>query len=110
MQALSWCTWAYVTYGAVLVRLSIATQGDPVLRHEAHAVDAEAALDRLLQVLDMRLAAQPWMLGSDYSLVDLIVAAVIGYSEHLGAPVTSHSHVQRWLKTVQARPAMQVDA
>ncbi|HTH08287.1 MAG TPA: glutathione binding-like protein, partial [Acidovorax sp.] len=52
----------------------------------------------------------PWMLGADYSLVDLVVGSVMGYSVYLGAPVQAHPHVKAWLARVQARPAMQIDA
>lgn len=108
LQAMSWCAWAYVSYGAVLVRLQVATQGDAALRSEAHAAAAQDGLDDLLAVLDARLAAQPWMLGADYSLVDLVVGSVIGYSAYLKAPVHKHPHVSAWLARVQARPSMQI--
>ena len=108
LQAMSWCTWAYVSYGALLSRLWAATQGDAALRSEAHAAAAQDGLDQSLAVLDARLAAQPWMLGADYSLVDLVVGSVLGYSEFLKAPVHEHAHVSAWLGRVQARPAMQV--
>ena len=110
MQALSWATWAYVTYGTLLVRLHVATQGDEALRSEVHAAAARGGLDQLLALLDARLAAQPWMLGADYSLVDLIVGSVLGYSVYVGAPVAAHPHVQAWLERVQARPSMQLKA
>jgi GST-like protein len=64
----------------------------------------------LLALLDTRLAHQPWMLGGAYSLVDLLVGSVMGYSAYVGAPVADHAHVQRWLGHVQARPAMQTEA
>ena len=75
-----------------------------------HAQAATAGLSELLALLDARLAAQPWILGADYSLVDLVVGSVIGYSVYLGAPVHAHPHVQAWLARVQARPAMQIEA
>ena len=50
------------------------------------------------------------MLGAHYSLVDLVVGSVLGYSVYLGAPVNAHRHVQAWLERVQARPAMQIEA
>jgi glutathione S-transferase len=109
LQAMSWCAWAYVTYGAVLVRLQVATQGDEGLRSEAHAAAARDGLDQLLAILDRRLARQPWMLGSDYSLADLLVGSVLGYSVYLGAPVPAHAHVQAWLAKVQARPALRTE-
>ena len=84
-------------------------QGDEALRSATYAQAATAGLNDLLALLDARLAAQPWMLGTDYSLVDLVVGSVLGYSVYLGAPVKAHPHVQAWLERVQARPAMQVE-
>ena len=108
LQAMSWCTWSYVTYGAQLVRLQAARDlGTP---DDAHGRAAHKGLDELLALLDARLAAQPWMLGSGYSLVDLCVGSVIGYSAYIGAPVAAHPHVLAWLQKVQARPAMQIEA
>lgn len=110
LQALSWCAWSYVTYGAVLVRLQVAAHGEEALRSAAHEEAAREGLSQLLALLDARLAKQPWMLGADYSLVDLVVGSVIGYSVYIGAPVSSHPHVQAWLQKVQARPSMQIEA
>ena len=110
LQALSWCAWSYVSYGAVLVRLQVAAHGDEALRSPVHADAAREGLNQLLALLDARLAAQPWMLGADYSLADLVVGSVIGYSVYLGAPVDAHPHVKAWLGKVQARPAMQIEA
>ena len=61
-------------------------------------------------MLDDRLGRQPWMLGDAYSLVDLILASVIGYSACIGAPVAAHPATLAWMQKVQARPAMQVQA
>ena len=75
LQAMAWSTWSYVTYGAQLVRLQAARDlGTP---DDAHGTSAHKGLDQLLALLDARLAAQPWMLGQAYSLVDLIVGSVI---------------------------------
>lgn len=109
LQAMSWCTWSYVSYGAVLGRLWLVTQGDAAQRSDTHAAAALESLDQLLAILDTRLSAQPWLLGADYSLADLIVGSVIGYSEYLKAPVHRHSNVSAWLTHVQARPAMQTE-
>lgn len=108
LQAMAWSTWSYVTYGSQLVRLQAARDlGTP---DDAHGTAGHKGMDELLSLLDARLAAQPWMLGQSYSLVDLIVASVIGYSAYIGAPVASHPTTLAWLQRVQARPAMQIDA
>lgn len=108
LQAFSWCTWAYVTYGAQLVRLQAARDmGTP---DDAHGRAGREGMDQLLALLDAHLAKRPWMLGEAYSLVDLSVGSVIGYSAYIGAPVDRHPHVLAWLARVQARPAMRIEA
>jgi len=109
LLAMSWCAWSYVSYGATVMRLYLATQGEDA----PGGAEAERVLqdvDGLLAVLDGHLSRQPWMLGAAYTLADLVVGAVVGYSAYLGARVASHPHVQAWMERVQARPAMQIDA
>ena len=106
LQALSWTSWAYVTYMTVLNRLWLATQ-DEALRSADHAAAALAAVNELLDLLQARLSAQRWMLGADYSLADLVVGSVVGYGVYLGAGVQAHPAVKAWLTAVQARPALQ---
>lgn len=109
LLAMSWCAWSYVSYGAAVMRLYLATQGEDA-RGGAEAERVLRDVDALLEVLDGHLSRQPWVLGAAYSLADLVVGSVIGYSAYLGARVASHPHVQDWLGRVQARPAMQIDA
>ena len=45
------------------------------------------------------------MLGAAYSLVDLVVASVIGYGVMLGQGVEGHPRVKAWLASVQSRPS-----
>lgn len=106
LEAMSWCTWAYVTYGAVIGRVWLATTDDG-LRSADHAAAGIRAANGLLDLLEARLSQQSWMLGDAYSLVDLVVGQVVGYGTYLGAAVDAHPAVAAWLQQVQARPAMQ---
>jgi len=106
LQALSWCAWAYVTYMAVVGRLRLATSDD-ALRDPRHAAAAAAEATQLLDVLEARLAGRQWMLGAEYSLVDLVVGQVVGYGTYVGAGVADHPSVAAWLARLQQRPAMQ---
>ena len=106
LEAMSWCTWAYVTYGAVIGRAWLATSDD-ALRDADHAAAAIRTATALLDLLQARLSQQPWMVGEAYSLVDLVVGQVVGYGTYLGAAVEAHPAVAAWLQQVQARPAMQ---
>jgi GST-like protein len=109
LEAMSWCTWAYVTYGAVIGRVWLATTDD-ALRNADHVAAGIRAANELLDVLEARLSQQPWMLGEAYSLVDLVVGQVVGYGTFVGAAVDAHPAVAAWLAQVQARPAMQGEA
>jgi glutathione S-transferase len=48
------------------------------------------------------------MLGETFSLADLIVSGVVGYSLFFGTPLDSHPHVKAWLERCQARPSYQL--
>jgi len=109
LEAMSWCTWAYVTFGAVIGRVWLATTDD-ALRNADHAAAGIRAANELLDVLEARLSQQPWMLGEAYSLVDLVVGQVVGYGTFVGAAVDAHPAVAAWLAQVQARPARQGEA
>lgn len=106
LQAMSWCSWIYVSYSAVVWRLYHSAHG---VASRRDAVQAKMALDdmhELLAVLDGHLAKRPWILGDGYSLADLVVGAGIAYSAFMGA-VAAHPHVQAWCDRVNARPSMQ---
>lgn len=109
LQAMSWCAWAYVTYMAVIGRLRLASSDD-ALRDPRHAAAAAADADQLLDILEARLKEREWMLGADYSLVDLVVGQVVGYGTYVGAGVAGHPAVAAWLAQLQLRPAMQGEA
>lgn len=105
MQALAWCSWAYVSYGAILGRLqySSSERVDSALHNEPQAKLASQQLDELLGILDAHLEKHGNILGGDFSLADLCVASVVGYSLWVGASLDGHSHVKQWLDRFQAR-------
>ena len=107
LTALSWTTWAYVTYGAVLSRLNFAQspQVPSALHHAAHAKHARGQLDELLAILDGHLAKHTNILGEAFSLADVIVASVITYSTYCGVSTEAHPNVHAWAERFTARPA-----
>lgn len=109
LLAMSWCAWTYVSYGAVLGRVYYAAYGDDTRRDARQAETALEDMNGLLAVLDGHLSQRPWMLGATYSLADLVVGSVVGYSAFMGA-VQNHPHVQAWCDRVNARPSMQIAA
>jgi glutathione S-transferase len=108
-RALSFSTWAYVQYGAAM-RMFIQASSSHVpkeLHHPGQAESSRRELRGLLEILDRELAAAPYLLGNTFSLLDLIVANVVGYSAYMGVDVSPHDRVSKWLRDCQARPSMQ---
>ena len=107
LQALSWCTWSYVSYVTNLQLLAFAKSEwvSPELHNPAQAELAQKELTRLLGLLEARLGKQAFMLGNEYSLVDLVVAAVVDYGVLVGAAVDGSPHVEAWLEAFRARDA-----
>ncbi len=109
LTALSWTTWSYVSYGALInvLNFSQSPYVDAALHHPPLTAEALKQLDEALGRLDGLLARQPYLLGERYSLADLIVACVVIYSTYCGVSVDAHAHVKDWLERFQARPAYQ---
>jgi GST-like protein len=109
LEALSWSTWAYVTFGSAMQRLHFATSDrlPAELHHRAQAEHARTDLQHSLGLLDTHLAERPWMLGESFSLVDVIVGSVVTYGTFCGVDVDDHPHVRAWLARFHARPAYQ---
>ena len=105
MQALAWCTWAYVSYGSIIGRLqySSSERVDSALHNKPQAELAARQLDELLDILDSHLEKRGSILGGDFSLADLCVGSVVGYSLWSGVSLTTHPHVKRWLDRFQTR-------
>lgn len=107
LVALSWSTWAYVSYGALVGMLNHAQspQADARLHHPPLVAQALSMLDAGLGRLDAQLSSSRWLLGDEFSLADLVVASVVTYSTYCGVNPEAHANLQRWLRDFQARPA-----
>ena len=107
LEAMSWCTWAYVTYVSQLSLLAYATNERfaAEVHNPAQAALARQELGRLLGILEARLTRHQNLLGDAYSLVDLVVASAVGYGVFVGAAVDGHPHVKAWLERFQSRDA-----
>lgn len=108
-EALSWSTWTYATFSCALKRLNYATSErvPEELHHPVQAKHAREELQGLLGLLDARLATRRFLLGDDFTLVDLIVGNGVTYSTYCGVSTEAHAHVEAWLARFHARPAFQ---
>ena len=106
-EALSWTTWAYVSYRPAIIHLLISSDPDRPehLHNPAHAAYAEQELQGLLKILNARLSGRPFLLGDSFSLVDLAAACMIAWSTYCGVSTGDHPHVERWLESYRKRPS-----
>ncbi|QIW98746.1 hypothetical protein AMS68_004264 [Peltaster fructicola] len=81
-----------------------------------YAIDRyQTETKRLYEVLDARLAAQrkafgssqPYLVGNKYTIADLCCFSWINWAEWAGVPTKQFSELQKWLETIQQRPAIQ---
>jgi len=109
LQALSWSTWAYVTFGSTLRVLFTATSAQlgPSFHNAAQAEYARNELQNLLGLLDGQLAKRGYLVSDQFTLADLIVAGVVGWATFNNVSVEKHAHVKSWLERCQSRPSNQ---
>lgn len=107
LAALSWTTWAYVSFGSVVGRRLYACgeQIPPELRSRAHQELAERELRNLLSILNQRLTERAFVLGASYSIVDTTLACVLSWASQTGVSLDGFDKVRSWLATCQERPA-----
>jgi GST-like protein len=105
LEAMSWSTWAYVTYGSAIGRLLLAESAQlPVeLHNAAQARRAREEFEGLLTILNDRLASRQYILGDAFSLADVIVTSVVIWGTYCNIPVSDHPHVADWTKRFQER-------
>lgn len=108
LTAKAWSTWAYVSYGAVVRQLYLATapNAPAELKNDVWADHARAAVQDLLGVLDGHLAKTGFIAGEHFTLADVIVSGTVLYSRMLGVPLADHAHVSQWADLCGARPSI----
>ncbi len=62
--------------------------------------------DRLLGVMDIRLADRPGLAG-EYSIADIAAWPWVRSHEHLGQSLDQFPNLKNWFETIAARPAVQ---
>jgi len=65
---------------------------------------AEAKFHQLANILDQRLAKQPWLCGQNVTIADIAVAAPMHLHKYQKLPLVPHSHLRAWMERVEALP------
>lgn len=111
LQALTWITWGQVTLAAGPLRYFQNTS--TYIAAEAHnAKQAELAMEEFvtsLGILNDRLSGRPYVVGDRFSLVDVDLAAVLGWAlSMMKLDLSTYPHLAAWLGRANQRPAMQL--
>lgn len=110
-KTLEWLNWQAGGLGPMLGQLGFFEKFSKEKSPLASArFTAEA--DRLLTVMDKRLAESAWLAGEEYSIADIaaypwVVSASTFLADVLGERMASKPALRRWMATVGERPAVQ---
>jgi GSH-dependent disulfide-bond oxidoreductase len=62
---------------------------------------------RLYQVMDRRLAQNPWLGGKEYSIADIATFPWLRNWKNQGVEMSELPHLERWFHKIEERPAVQ---
>jgi glutathione S-transferase len=103
-QLMQWSLWAVTEVEPWNNQWGFHTMALPEPERKPElAAEALQKLDRPLKVLDGHLAAQPYLLGSRFTVADMNVAGCL--YRGLWMPLDTYPHVKRWLHACWTRPA-----
>lgn len=101
--------WLFFQVGAIgpmLGQLWWFLHGSTTYNEEAIARYRKEAL-RLYGVVNEQLSGRAYLAGDQYSIADIAAFPWLRTYEELELDVTPFPHVMRWLKAIEARPAVQ---
>ena len=110
-KALEWLFWQVGGQGPMLGQLGFFAKRSQEKAPLAIKRFTEEA-DRLLGVMERRLAEAPYLAGADYSIADMAtypwtMAATTFLSDVLSDSLATKPAIARWLKAMGERPAVQ---
>jgi glutathione S-transferase len=109
LQALAWIVWGQVTLTGALIRYSQSTSSSaPTETHDARQAETMmAGIRTCFGILEDRLSSRPYLLGERFTLVDLDIAAVLGWAlGMLKLDISTYPHLAAWVGRSNDRPGM----
>lgn len=104
--AIQWLTWQVAGLGPMggqashFLRYAPPGQGYGIERYSRE-------LDRLLRVLNKRLAESAYVAGSDYTIADMAIWPGRAASFVVGVGLETYPAIYRWFETIRVRPAVE---
>ena len=102
-----WSVWGISEIEPLQMQIVVQQLFTPEEKRDSKVVErAVRGLQRPLRVLDTALAGREWLVGEQFSVADLNVAAVMHLLKNIAFGYAEHMHVQRWTDACYARPAL----
>lgn len=102
-----WSVWGISEIEPLQMQLVVQQIFTPAEKRDAGVIDrASTGLQRPLQVLDQALADREWLVGENFSIADLNVAAVMLLLNMIDFDYSTHANAQRWAQACYARPSL----
>ena len=102
-----WSVWAISEIEPLQMQIVVQKLFTPEEKRNPKVVEgAGKGLQRPLKVLDSALAGRNWLVGDQFSVADLNVAAVMMLLKRIDFRYAEHANVQRWADACYARPAL----
>ncbi|MFT6434771.1 MAG: glutathione S-transferase [Candidatus Azotimanducaceae bacterium] len=102
-----WSVWGISEIEPLQMQLVVQKIFTPENKRDAGVIArAEKGLQRPLKVLDVALSKQPYLLGEQFSIADLNVAAVMLLLDMVGYDYSAYTQVKKWADSCYARPSL----
>ena len=103
-RAIQWSIWGMTEIEPNLMDILLNRMMLPEdQRDEAAAEAAEKGLDRPMKVLDDTLADRTYLLGNDFTIADLNVAAVLSMAKMVRYDTSGYPNAHRWFEACTGR-------
>lgn len=108
LEALKWMCWTSVSLHDALSRfLRNASERFPAEERNPKAAEsAKKELETMLGILERHLAGKPYVLGNDFSLADVSMAAFMPFLGRLGVDFGPFKEINAWVGRCTSRPAL----
>ena len=105
-RAWQWSVWAISEIEPLQMQIVVQKLFTPEEKRNPKVEGAGKGLQRPLKVLDAALAGRNWLIGDQFGVADLNVAAVMMLLKRIDFGYAEHTNVQRWADACYARPAL----
>jgi GST-like protein len=106
-ETMEWLFWQVGGQGPMAGQLSHFVNYAPEDERDYGKRRYSGEYDRLLGVLDERLRDREWIVGSEYTIADMICWPWVLIARPLGAELAPFPHLAAWRGRIKERPAVQ---